>query len=145
MPHPPLPLRSALPWLLALLVTLMGCGSSSTESSSSSSSSSTSDASGSGSGVSGLTVAFIPKVTGNAFFESANNGAQNNNASRQPIPDPVSDRAQFVHIRRIHFGGNVLHSLHFLNLLQQFLYDPLRKLHLQSRKLFLQFTHMTKG
>lgn len=30
---------------------------------------------GSGS-VEGLTVAFIPKVTGNAFFESANNGAQ---------------------------------------------------------------------
>ena len=26
--------------------------------------------------VSGLTVAFIPKLTGNAFFESANNGAQ---------------------------------------------------------------------
>lgn len=27
-------------------------------------------------GVSGMTVAFIPKMTGNAFFESANNGAQ---------------------------------------------------------------------
>lgn len=26
--------------------------------------------------VEGMTVAFIPKVTGNAFFESANNGAQ---------------------------------------------------------------------
>ena len=29
-----------------------------------------------GADVSGLTVAFIPKLTGNAFFESANNGAQ---------------------------------------------------------------------
>ena len=29
-----------------------------------------------GGSVEGLTVAFIPKVTGNAFFESANNGAQ---------------------------------------------------------------------
>lgn len=29
-----------------------------------------------GGDVSGLTVAFIPKLTGNAFFESANNGAQ---------------------------------------------------------------------
>ena len=26
--------------------------------------------------VEGMTVAFIPKVTGNAFFESANDGAQ---------------------------------------------------------------------
>ena len=26
--------------------------------------------------VEGLTVAFVPKLTGNAFFESANNGAQ---------------------------------------------------------------------
>jgi len=65
----------------ALGLGLMGCGSSSTESSSSSSSSSTSGASGSGSGVSGLTVAFIPKVTGNAFFESANNGAQKHASS----------------------------------------------------------------
>lgn len=29
-----------------------------------------------GGDISGLTVAFIPKLTGNAFFESANNGAQ---------------------------------------------------------------------
>ena len=29
-----------------------------------------------GGSVEGMTVAFIPKVTGNAFFESANNGAQ---------------------------------------------------------------------
>ncbi len=34
------------------------------------------EASAAGADVSGLTVAFIPKLTGNAFFESANNGAQ---------------------------------------------------------------------
>lgn len=34
------------------------------------------DAPAEGGSVEGLTVAFIPKVTGNAFFESANNGAQ---------------------------------------------------------------------
>ena len=34
------------------------------------------EASGSGSAVEGMTVAFIPKLTGNAFFEVANTGAQ---------------------------------------------------------------------
>ena len=29
-----------------------------------------------GADVAGMTVAFVPKLTGNAFFESANNGAQ---------------------------------------------------------------------
>ena len=29
-----------------------------------------------GNSIEGMTVAFIPKVTGNAFFESANDGAQ---------------------------------------------------------------------
>ena len=34
------------------------------------------EATGSGSAVEGMTVAFIPKLTGNAFFEVANTGAQ---------------------------------------------------------------------
>lgn len=56
---------------------LVGCGGSSSSGSGSSDSSSTgSDSSTSGGDVAGKTVAFIPKVTGNAFFESANNGAQ---------------------------------------------------------------------
>lgn len=49
---------------------LAGCGGSG------SSSSSSSDSSSSTGDVSGKTIAFIPKVTGNAFFESANDGAQ---------------------------------------------------------------------
>ncbi len=53
---------------------LVGCGGSS--SSDSSAPSTGSDSSTSGGDVAGKTVAFIPKVTGNAFFESANNGAQ---------------------------------------------------------------------
>ena len=50
---------------------LAGCGGSS---SSSSDSASTDESAGGDFG--GMTVAFIPKVTGNAFFESANDGAQ---------------------------------------------------------------------
>lgn len=56
---------------------LVGCGGGSSSSDSGSSDSSSSSSSSSAGGdVSGKTVAFIPKVTGNAFFESANNGAQ---------------------------------------------------------------------
>jgi AI-2 transport system substrate-binding protein len=73
---------------------LAGCGSSSTSSDSGSSSSDDSaaasteaaaaaeeeapaeEAASEGSGVEGMTVAFIPKLTGNAFFEVANDGAQ---------------------------------------------------------------------
>ncbi len=52
---------------------LVGCGGSG-----SSSSADTAAASGAAEGgdIAGKTVAFIPKVTGNAFFESANDGAQ---------------------------------------------------------------------
>lgn len=49
---------------------LAGCGSQSSDTSSGGSEAATAG------DIKGKTVAFIPKVTGNAFFESANNGAQ---------------------------------------------------------------------
>lgn len=49
---------------------LAGCGSQSSDTSSGGSEAATTG------DIKGKTVAFIPKVTGNAFFESANNGAQ---------------------------------------------------------------------
>lgn len=56
---------------------LAGCSSSDDDSGSTSGSADAStEEEETASAVEGLTVAFIPKVTGNAFFESANNGAQ---------------------------------------------------------------------
>lgn len=74
----------ALALALAMSLSLVACGSSNDSSSSQSGGSSVSgsqaDASGAEGGdvksVEGMTVTFIPKVTGNAFFEVANNGAQ---------------------------------------------------------------------
>lgn len=73
----------ALALALAMSLSLVACGSSndsSSQSSGSSASGSQTDASSSADGevksVEGMTVTFIPKVTGNAFFEVANNGAQ---------------------------------------------------------------------
>ncbi len=66
----------------AAAVGLTACGSSSSStaasvaSSAAASSSTASSAAATGKSVEGMTVAFIPKVTGNAFFESANVGAQ---------------------------------------------------------------------
>lgn len=73
----------ALALALAMSLSLVACGSSNdsgSQSSGSSASGSQTDASSSAGGevksVEGMTVTFIPKVTGNAFFEVANNGAQ---------------------------------------------------------------------
>lgn len=60
--------------LSALTVGLAACGNSG--SSSTTTAASSTAAAAAGGDVKGKTVAFIPKVTGNAFFESANNGAQ---------------------------------------------------------------------
>ncbi len=68
-----------------MVVSLAGCGGSNGSNSTGDASSAVSTASAasaegskaaSGNSVSGKTVVFIPKLTGNAFFESANNGAQ---------------------------------------------------------------------
>lgn len=65
----------ALILVLAMSFTmLVGCGSSGGTTSSSPSSSS--DTSSSSAKAKDITVTFIPKLTGNAFFESANKGAQ---------------------------------------------------------------------
>lgn len=79
-------MKKALALTLALVMSLslVACGGNNDSSQSSGSGSSTSgsqsDASSSQGGevksVEGMTVTFIPKVTGNAFFEVANNGAQ---------------------------------------------------------------------
>lgn len=73
----------ALALALAMSLSLVACGSSNdsgSQSGGSSASGSQTDASSSAGGevksVEGKTVTFIPKVTGNAFFEVANNGAQ---------------------------------------------------------------------
>ena len=73
----------ALALALAMSLSLVACGSSNdsgSQSGGSSASGSQTDASSSAGGevksVEGMTVTFIPKVTGNAFFEVANNGAQ---------------------------------------------------------------------
>lgn len=73
----------ALALALAMSLSLVACGSSndtSSQSGGSSVSGSQADASGAEGGdvksVEGMTVTFIPKVTGNAFFEVANKGAQ---------------------------------------------------------------------
>lgn len=58
---------------IASMLALAGCGGSG---SSTAETTASSEAAASGGDVSGKTVAFIPKVTGNAFFESANDGAQ---------------------------------------------------------------------
>ena len=61
---------------------LAGCGGSDSASTSAGSSDAqtteqgSSDATAEASGIEGKTVAFIPKLTGNAFFEVANDGAQ---------------------------------------------------------------------
>ena len=81
-------MKKALALMLALAMTLslVACGSSGDGSASQSGGSASSAGSVSSSGdasgedgvksVEGMTVTFIPKVTGNAFFEVANNGAQ---------------------------------------------------------------------
>ena len=66
---------------LAMALTLVACGGTPTSSSAPASASTPASGSASAAGsdvksVEGMTVTFIPKVTGNAFFEVANNGAQ---------------------------------------------------------------------
>jgi AI-2 transport system substrate-binding protein len=69
---------AALFLALCMSLTLVACGSSSTPASSgaASGSAAASQSAASGTSVEGKTVAFIPKLTGNAFFEVANTGAQ---------------------------------------------------------------------
>lgn len=76
-------MKKALTLLLALTLSLSlaacgGNGGSSAASTPAASGSASAAASGEAGVVSieGKTVAFIPKLTGNAFFEAANNGAQ---------------------------------------------------------------------
>ena len=63
-----------------MALSLVACGGSSSSTASASSTpaaaGSSSAAATTGADLSGKTVVFIPKLTGNAFFESANNGAQ---------------------------------------------------------------------
>lgn len=66
---------------LAMALTLVACGGTPTSSSAPASASTPASGSASAAGsdvksVEGMTVTFIPKVTGNAFFEVANDGAQ---------------------------------------------------------------------
>ena len=64
---------------LAMALTMVACGGSTPSSTASESTPASGSASTAGSdvkSVEGMTVTFIPKVTGNAFFEVANNGAQ---------------------------------------------------------------------
>lgn len=72
-------MRKLLTVALAVSLTLSlftGCGSSSSTSSPSGSSSSTKADSSSSTKANDVKVVFIPKLTGNSFFESANDGAQ---------------------------------------------------------------------
>lgn len=73
----------AMALVTSMVATLAGCsggssggGSSSAAASSAAASSAATSAAAKGGDVTGKTVAFIPKLTGNAFFESANAGAQ---------------------------------------------------------------------
>ncbi len=72
---------------------LAACGSTSSSSTSTSGSGSSSSSSGD---ISGLTVAFIPKVTGNAFFESANDGAQEHAKDWNITVDYIGDSTASV-------------------------------------------------
>ena len=73
-------MKKAIALMLGLSMTLSlaacGGGGSSSGGSSSGGTSSTGSSGVTAEGVSGKTVTFIPKVTGNAFFEVANTGAQ---------------------------------------------------------------------
>lgn len=76
-------MKRVLALILVLAMTFsmfVGCSSDSTKSSSSnnsgSSSTGSSDTPSSSGSAKDITVTFIPKLTGNAFFESANKGAQ---------------------------------------------------------------------
>lgn len=69
----------ALAMALCMVLSLAACGSSASSSTAASTPASTASSaaeSTTGASVEGMTVAFIPKLTGNAFFEAANNGAQ---------------------------------------------------------------------
>lgn len=70
---------AALFLALCMSLTLVACGNSGSAASSgaaSNSAAASQSAATSGSSIEGKTVAFIPKLTGNAFFEVANTGAQ---------------------------------------------------------------------
>lgn len=70
----------ALAMALCMAMSLAACGSSSSSAPAASTPASSAAESGASStgikSIEGKTVAFIPKLTGNAFFEAANNGAQ---------------------------------------------------------------------
>lgn len=70
----------ALAMALCMAMSLAACGSSSSSTPAASTPASSAAESGASStgikSIEGKTVAFIPKLTGNAFFEAANNGAQ---------------------------------------------------------------------
>jgi ABC-type sugar transport system substrate-binding protein len=66
----------ALILVTAMMASLVGCGGGAQTSSNEAPKDAAQQASAEGGSVAGKTVVFIPKLTGNAFFESANNGAQ---------------------------------------------------------------------
>ena len=68
----------ALMLALCMVFALAACGGTSTtpESTAPEASSAAPDADGGAKSIEGMTVAFIPKLTGNSFFEAANDGAQ---------------------------------------------------------------------
>ena len=67
----------ALMLALCMVFALAACGTTSeTPSSTAPEASADTGATGEGNSIEGMTVAFIPKLTGNSFFEAANDGAQ---------------------------------------------------------------------